>query len=468
MSFNLITLIAKNCAVGWGDKGPWDNPEYMDYFDKLTMGGIVIMGRKTFSSLPDGLRPLPGRINIVLSNAYGQYRTLQSENLVFTNMYYVNSKILPENPSKQVWIVGGADVYANLYNQCTRIYMMMLDKVFPNVSATFASVPPSFELVDYSEKHRSEYEGCDYRLLRYDRNFVSQCLNHESQYLRMLRDIIDQGNTRTDRTNVGTIGSFGGQQKYDVSMYLPILTTKLVPIKMIIKELLWFMRGDTDVKNLQKQGVHIWDGNSSEEFLRKRGLPYKEGDIGPGYGFQWRHFGADYVDCSTDYGQQGVDQIAYVLDLLKNDPFSRRILLSAWNPTCLDDMALPPCHVLFQLYVTEDADGNRYLSGHLYQRSQDYFLAANYNLVSYTVLLYILAKKVGYFPKEMIVSWGDVHVYSNHVEQARTQLTRQPLPQPILELDDSIADKDINDITIDDFELIAYHHAPPIKASMAV
>lgn len=469
MSFNLLVLLSKNYAIDLGaGKLPWSDTDYMIYFDQLTKGGIIVMGRKTFESLPGDKRPFSDRLNVVLSESYGKYRPLASDQLIFCNMYILDNLVIPNNPNKPVWVIGGADVYTALSNRCTRMYVMHLDKAVPKPLALFPSIPPSFELSDYSEKIWSDTQQCNYRLLRYDRNFKSPCLNHESQYIRLVRDILSNGMQRPDRTNVGTIGLFGGQQRYDVSRFLPIQTTKFVPIKVIIKELLWFLRGDTDAKLLQAEGVHIWDGNSSADFLSKRGLPYEEGDIGPGYGFQWRHFGAMYTGCHDNYENQGVDQIANIIDMLKNDPFSRRIIMSAWNPTDLNRMALPPCHVLFQLYVEEDSDGIRYLSGHLYQRSQDVFLASSFNLVSYTVLLYILAKKVGYFPKEMIVSWGDVHIYSNHVDQANLQLSRQPLPQAILELSETIADKDFKDMTVDDFELVAYLHHPAIKADMAV
>jgi thymidylate synthase len=335
----------------------------------------------------------------------------------------------------------------------------------------FVDIQPDFELVEHSPLMFSNYEKCNFRILRYTRNFGSSSAMHERQYLNMMTDILKNGTERVDRTGVGTLSMFGGQQTFDVSKYLPLLTTKFVPVKIIIKELLWFLRGETDAKVLQDQSVHIWDGNSSREFLDKRGLvEYREGELGPIYSHQWRRFGAAYKGCDHDYScSEGFDQIEYVLDQLKNDPFSRRILLSAWNPMDLEKMALPPCHVLFQLYVEEDnITGERFLSGHLYQRSSDYFLAANYNLVSYTILLYIFAKKTGYKPKNMHMSFGDRHIYKNHVEQAKLQLQRNPRPQPIMSLDDSIKDKDWKNITVDDFDLIGYLYHPAIKAEMAV
>jgi thymidylate synthase len=471
MDYSLIVAITKNYAIECENGFPWNSKVYLEFFEDLTKDGILVMGRKTYESLPLTKRPFQQGLNVVLSNDYPKYKSLENDKLIFANLKELHWNIIPANPGKKVWLIGGQEVFQNLTNHCNEIYFMVFDKVCKNPSKLFPDLLPRYELVHFTERKWSQEDNCNYRVLRYTLTLgvYSPCLKHESQYLATLQDILQFGKRRDDRTGVGTIGKFGGQQKYDVSTFLPILTTKFVPIGIIIKELLWFLRGDTDAKILQQQGVHIWDGNSSRDFLDKRGLEsYEEGQLGPVYGFQWRHFGASYVDCHTDYTGKGTDQIEYILNLLKNDPFSRRIILSAWNPADLPKMALPPCHILFQLYVDEDADGKRYLSGHLYQRSSDYFLAANYNLVSYTILLYILAKRVGYQPKDMYMSFGDVHVYQNHVEQAKTQILRNPRVQPILVLDDSIATKPFEDIKYEDFELVGYFPQPAIKAEMAV
>jgi thymidylate synthase len=345
----------------------------------------------------------------------------------------------------------------------------MLEKNAKSTDLKFVDIFPDFELIKYTPKYWNDEEQCNYRFLQYKRNFASPNKTHERQYLLLLRDILANGNSRDDRTGVGTIGVFSRQLKYDVSNYLPLLTTKFVPVQVIIKELLWFLRGDTDAKILQKEGVHIWDGNTSREFLDKRGLTnYEVGDIGPGYGHQWRHFNAEYKGCHADYTGQGFDQIEYVINELKTNPFSRRIYMSAWNPSYMDQMCLPPCHVSAQFYAEKGTDGNMYLSLQFYQRSQDVFLAANFNLVSYTILLYIVCKRVNMYPKEVIHVMGDAHIYKNHIDQCNVQLGRNPLPQAILELNSSIADKDWKDITIDDFVLIGYHYHPSIKADMAV
>jgi thymidylate synthase len=465
--FNLLGVISKNYKMQ-GDDLPWSNSLYRDYFANKIKGGILLMGRKTWESIPVGQRTFEDSITVVLSNQYMKYQELGTDQLIFTNMFCVWNEIIPSNPNRDVWVVGGREVYASLLTQCKTLYLTVLEKSIKS-QMDFPNIPEIYEITEYTEKRWVESEQCFYRNFKFVRNEASKSRDHEKQYLARMREILETGRGRDDRTGVGTIGLFGGQQRYDVSKYLPILTTKFVPIKLIIKELLWFLRGETDAKILQKQGVHIWDGNSSREFLDKRGLThYEEGDIGPGYGMSMRHFGAKYEGCKADYTGKGFDQIQYILDLLKNDPFSRRIYMSNWNPSELANMALPPCHVSFQLYVEEDDKGERHLSGHLYQRSSDYFLAANYNLVSYTILLYILAKMTGYKPKDMFMSFGDVHIYKNHIEQANQQLMRHPRPQPILLLSDTIKDKSIDDITVEDFELLCYLHHPAIQAAMAV
>lgn len=259
-----------------------------------------------------------------------------------------------------------------------------------------------------------------------------------------------------------------------ISKHPPILTTKQVAWKSCLRELLWFCRGDTDARHLQAQGVKIWDGNSSRAFLDARGLAhYPEGDIGPGYGFQWRHFGASYETCeSVNSETGGVDQLNHVLHLLKTDPYSRRIFMSAWNPVDLKSMALPPCHVSAQFYVDANDNG---LSCHVYQRSVDCFLGLPFNLLSYATLTYLLAKKAGngLYPKELVISMGDVHIYKDHMDAVREQLSRSVIQEPhklsSLIIQESAVEKSWESLTLeDDIILSNYHHYGPIKAPMSV
>jgi thymidylate synthase len=293
--------------------------------------------------------------------------------------------------------------------------------------------------------------------------------HQEYVYLNLLQKVLNEGTYRDDRTGTGTLSIFGEQMRFDISNSIPVLTTKFVPWKSCIKELIWFLKGQTDVSILQEQGVKIWDANSSRQFLDNRGLTHlPEGDIGAGYGFNWRHFGAEYKTCKDDYTGQGFDQVHFILNELKNNPFSRRLYMTAWNPAVLDQMALPPCHLSAQFYVDIDKEGTKHLSCQMYQRSVDTFLGCPWNIMSYSVLTYIFAKMTGMKPKELIMCLGDTHIYSNHIEQVKEQLTRTPYPFPKLHLDERIALMDINELSIDSFNLMDYLYHPAIKATMAV
>ena len=290
----------------------------------------------------------------------------------------------------------------------------------------------------------------------------------EQGYLRLMKDIIDTGETREDRTGTGTVSLFGRQLHFDLrNSTIPMVTTRFTSFRIVATELLWFLRGSTDARELHASNVHIWDGNSSRTFLDKRGLvDLPQGDIGAGYGFQWRHFGAPYKTCEGDYSGQGVDQLEEVVRLIKEDPTSRRICMTAWNPAALDSMALPPCHSCFvQFFVSPQTQE---ISCHMYQRSVDCFLGLAVNIPSYALLTHLIAKKCGLKAKSLTISTGDTHVYSNHVEQVLSQVARDPLPSPNLIVGDEVVEKNWNELTLDDFTLLGYVSHPSIAAPMAV
>lgn len=288
----------------------------------------------------------------------------------------------------------------------------------------------------------------------------------EEKYLEHFKLVLEKGTKKVDRTGTGTLSYFSPPD-LDFSLLdgtLPLLTTKTVPFKMVLKELLFFISGHTDVKELQQQGVRIWDGNTSAEFLAKRGLPYKEGDMGPGYGFQWRHSGATYIDKDTDYTGQGTDQVRELIDGLLSDPDSRRHIICAWNPSDIDRMALPPCHVLYQVW-TREAGGKRYISAKMYQRSADSFLGVPFNIASYAILTHILGYVTGYIPERLVCSYGDYHIYSNHMEQVQEQMSRTPKAFPTLQIKPG---KSIDDLCVDDFILESYNPHSVITGKMAI
>ena len=262
-------------------------------------------------------------------------------------------------------------------------------------------------------------------------------------YLDLLDHVLTHGDRKEDRTGPGTLSVFGAQTRFDLADGFPLLTTKKLHTRSIIHELLWFLRGETNVRSLQENGVTIWDEWADAS-----------GDLGPVYGQQWRSWAAP--------GGRSIDQLADLIALLKSSPHSRRLVVSAWNPADVPRMALPPCHCLFQFYV---GAGNR-LSCQLYQRSADLFLGVPFNIASYALLTHMVAQVTGHLPGEFIHTFGDLHLYLNHVDQARLQLTRAPRPRPRLQLNPAITDLfsfQFNDISIEN-----YDPAPAIKAPIAV
>lgn len=262
------------------------------------------------------------------------------------------------------------------------------------------------------------------------------------QYLDLMSDILETGAKKTDRTGTGTLSVFGRQLRFELSEGFPLITTKKLHLRSIIHELLWFLKGDTNIKYLKDNGVSIWDEWADEN-----------GDLGPVYGHQWRSWPAP--------DGRSIDQITQVINQIKQKPDSRRHIVTAWNPAEVDKMALPPCHALFQFYV---ADGK--LSCQLYQRSADYFLGVPFNIASYALLTYMFAQQCDLLPGEFVWTGGDVHLYSNHIEQAKQQLERKPFALPQLNIRRKA--ESIFDYVFEDFEILNYQAHPSIKAPIAV
>lgn len=290
------------------------------------------------------------------------------------------------------------------------------------------------------------------------------------QYLDMCRYILEHGEDRPDRTGTGTRSVFGYQTRYDLREGFPLLTTKKMYLRPIAEELLWFIKGDINIKYLVDRNVKIWNewpyedfkksedfnGETLEEFVEKikndDEFAKKHGNLGPVYGAQWRNF-----------NNEGTDQLMKLIDSLKNNPFSRRHIISAWNPSQVDEMALPPCHTLMQFYVSSD---QKYLSCQLYQRSADTFLGVPFNIASYALLTCMLAQVCGYEPKEFIHTIGDAHIYKNHFDVVKTQIEREPLPLPHLVLNKDI--DNLFDFKIEDIKLEGYQSHGPLKGKVSV
>lgn len=287
---------------------------------------------------------------------------------------------------------------------------------------------------------------------------------NEKGYIENLRNILENGETRKDRTGTGTVSLFAPPSvKYELTDSFPLLTTKRVAWKSCLKELLWFIAGDTDAKTLQKQGVKIWDGNTSREYLDSVGLTdFPEGSLGYGYGFQWRNFNGEMNLHTKEITKKGVDQLQNCIDLIRSNPTSRRIYMTAWNPSQLHLMALPPCHVSVQFYVRN----NEYLDSCLYQRSTDSFLGEPFNLASYGMLTCMIAKITNLKPGVFTHAKGDSHIYLDHIPQVKEQINREIREPPKLVIQGD--QKEIDHFKFEDFSFENYNPHPSIKAKMSV
>lgn len=431
-------------GIGYDNRIPWHSPEDMESFKKITENTILLMGRKTHESIG---RILTDRENFIVGNQFskkipGAFYFRSIEDAVET------AKDLDKNIS----VIGGSEIYRYMLKNYTisKVYLTEINRVY--------TVNKFFHIdFKYFKISRQEKLSDLANLVVYNRKN-----SEEEAYLELIRKAIG-GSERVDRTSVGTFAVFGEKLTFDLSKGFPLLTTKKIPWKMVLKELLWFLSGSTDNQVLNEQNVHIWDGNTTREFLDSRGLNnLPEGDLGAMYGFQFRHSGAQYKDCKTDYTGQGFDQIKNAIDLIKNDPGSRRIIITSYNPADREKMCLYPCHgLVIQFFVRENM-----LDCQMYQRSADIGLGLPFNIASYAFLVHMFAHVTGLSPGVLNIITGDTHVYSNHVEPLKRQLERTPYAFPKLKINREV--KDIFDFCTDDFDIIDYECYPGIKMQMAV
>ena len=527
----VVAVGSEDGAIGKDGSLPWPRlPEDMVRFRHVTCTtrdpdcrNAVIMGRKTWESLPPRARPLPGRLNVVLSRhcaaggAGAGAAAAGTDEHAGTDVIWASSLgdalrmvQAPHLAIESAFIIGGV--------QCIRAALALDETVdgiavdalyLTQVCGAFASdvalpeLATSLTVADADADKELVLEGSHGRPLRFQRvdrrsegtryttltddgtviwyRFatyrrrrdlaaipvaaipVAAPVGADDIYLALVRDVLSKGVPRADRTGVGTLSTFGSVMRFGLAGgALPLLTTKRVFWRGVVEELLWFMSGSTDARVLASKGVHIWDGNSSREFLDGRGLAHRQvGDLGPVYGFQWRHFGAAYTDFGADYRGQGVDQLAAVVAALRANPTDRRIVLTAWNPVDLAKMALPPCHMFAQFYAQDGA-----LSCLMYQRSADVGLGVPFNIASYGLLTHMVAHVTGLAPKELVYVTGDTHIYSTHVEALRGQLQRAPRAGPKLALDPAVLELD--DFATEHIVLTGYDPHPALPMPMAV
>ena len=334
--------------------------------------------------------------------------------------------------------------------------ILVVQKMIVNETNSKLNNYEIYQLYDYYI-----YENVHYRFNICKKKLITHSEDH---YLKIMSDLIYNGDYRMTR-NGFTYSSFGKSLSFDISNSFPLLTTKKVFFRGIIEELLFFLRGQTNSKILEEKGVNIWKPNTTQEFIKSRNLSYEEGDMGPMYGFNWLHFGAKYQDCKTDYTNKGFNQIEQVIKLLKEDPFSRRIIMTTYNPEIAEEGVLYPCHGIVVQFYVHQKNNKYYLSCSMTQRSADIACGVPYNIASYAALVYILCKHLGdeYVPDQLIINFGDVHLYEEHLNEALIQINRIPNEFPKLEIKEF---KKIEELTYDHFILTDYTHHAPIKYIM--
>ncbi|KAA8536086.1 hypothetical protein F0562_028564 [Nyssa sinensis] len=492
-TYQVVVATTRDMGIGKDGKLPWRLPSDLKFFKDVTVTtsdpvkkNAVIMGRKTWESIPLEHRPLSGRLNVVLTRS-GSFDIATAENVVICGSMASALELLAASPYclsiDKVFVIGGGQILREALNApgCDAIHITEIetdiecDTFIPAVDASvFQPWYSSFPLVENNIRYsfttyvrvrnpideplgqtnglmsENGSDSAKFEVKKF--SFLPKMIfekHEEYLYLRLVQDIISNGAHKDDRTGTGTLSKFGCQMRFNLRKSFPLLTTKKVFWRGVVEELLWFISGSTNAKVLQEKGIHIWDGNASRDYLDSIGLvDREESDLGPIYGFQWRHFGARYTDMHADYTGQGFDQLLDVIGKIKNTPDDRRIILSAWNPSDLKLMALPPCHMFAQFYVA-----NGELSCQMYQRSADMGLGVPFNIASYSLLTCMIAHVCDLVPGDFVHVIGDAHVYSTHVRSLHEQLRKLPKPFPILKINPQ--KKDIDSFEAADFELIA-------------
>ena len=489
MKLNIICSVANDSIIGVNNDLYVKIKDDLKYFQKITSENyyknkqnVLIMGYNTFKSIG---KPLKDRINIVISKNHAD--ELNKKDIIHFDDLNTCFQHLDSNEYGKIFIIGGASIY----NKVFKDYFPIIDTIhYTNVlteglenyqyaesiskNVSHCKIPvykwcaeKKIVLLDSTEKcsiglyYNFMTEMYEEKVLNYTFNVFQNVYfsnNEELQYINLLKNILNKKNLKETR-NANVFSEFGVRMEFDLRNGFPILTTKRVPWKTVLRELLWFISGSTDNQALKDKNVHIWNANASKEFLDSRGLDYEEDDLGPVYGFQWRHFGTYYVDNKTDYTGKGTDQLKYIIDEIKNNPASRRLILNSWNAADIDKMALPPCHVMVQFNIDKE-----FIDCQLYQRSGDMFLGVPFNITSYAFLLSIIGHITGYKPRKLIHIIGDAHIYEQHVEAVNQQLMRTPNRFPYLTINEDL--NNIDTIKEEYFAIINYDCYTTIPAPM--
>lgn len=443
--FDIIIALNNNNGIGMNGKIPWKCPDDLSLFREITQNSILIVGRKTSEMLPE----LPNRMVLTISKIKKCFKTFTSikSALDFSKYFY---------PEKKVFIAGGAEIYKlaflNHKEDINKIHISYIK----NNSPCDTFFPIKEYLTPQWKGIKTYFDTFTYELLQRTEN------EQEKQYLKLLEEILSSGKIRETR-NGQTKSLFFKTMSFDLRKGFPLLTTKKMFFRGIVEELLFFLRGDTDSKLLQEKGVNIWKGNTSRDFLDSLDMTErKEGIMGPMYGYQWRYFNAKYDEKTGKPLEKGIDQLKNVVDTILTDPFSRRILMTDFNPEQASQGVLYPCHsIVLQFYVS---DG--YLDMSCYNRSQDTFLGTPFNIASSALLLSLIAKLTGLLPRYLHMTLGDVHIYENHYNVASEQIKRTPYPFPTLILKDIKTLEELETLQFSDITLENYVSHSSIKAEM--
>jgi thymidylate synthase len=465
---NLILAINETGAIGYNGRLPWHIKQELQLFSKITHGHILVVGSTTMSTLP----LLENREIIVLTN--NPYLTpskvvgLGWKNTPIGIVHSWNEVLKFCNckeREKEVFVAGGAQIYSSalkIPGMITKIYISIIhgqhqaDTYLNNIEKSLTS---------YVLESHEPKDNFDHYVLSYSPDTIKG----ERQYLSLAEKILNEGELRSGR-NGGTFSLFGEMLKFDLRVGFPLLTTKKMFTRGIIEEFLFFLRGDTDSSILSDKKVKIWEGNTNKDFISKLGLPYAEGIMGPMYGYQWRSFGRPYTLDNEGHPidikeNEGIDQLKKLVEEIKTNPYSRRLLMTTYNPAQAEEGVLYPCHsIVTQFYVSGDG---KYIDMICYNRSQDLFLGVPYNIASSSLLLMIVGKLTDITPRYLTMNMGDVHIYESHTTQMKEQIKRFPYKPPTMDINGNICKiTDINNLTTENFTLTNYSYHPTIKAEM--
>jgi len=481
MEINMILACDEAHGIGKNGTIPWHSQADLGHFSRFTSGHVVVMGRNTWESLPK--RPLPRRVNIILSTkllpqdnqtlVLDANMTFDTEHwdLIFRSLRtllecFSRASFRKLLPSETAWVIGGRRLYQEMLPFAHNIYVTWIKGTYDcDTKAEFLGDMLKGDwfmkpLKDCAKERRSRTdlyrEG--HALHTFERTFRDE--RRVREVVERLLVQVDNAQTRLDRTRVGVVSEFGTQLEFDLSGgILPLSTLRRQNFRAIFEELMWMLRGQTDSRILEQKKIHIWKPNTTREFLDAQGLSLAEGDIGGTYGHQYRHFGAPYRDCHTNYSGQGFDQLAHVIHLLKTNPTSRRMVINLWNPA-EPNVALPPCVYGYQFFVEDGA-----LHTKMIQRSSDFVLAGAWNIATGALFSHLLAHVCGLKAKRLIWSAGDVHLYLNQVDAARELVQRPFYPFPVLHIREG-APREITAFEFEDVVLLNYRSGPAISIAM--